>query len=270
MCGRFALYTPPARLARYFEATLAAGVDPAGRASYNVAPTDTVLGLRRTDAAPPGRELAGFRWGLGGGRAPGARGGARFNARAETLASRPSFRDAYAHRRLVVPADGFYEWRKVGGSREPHYIHRADGAPLAFAGLWEDGVPGGVGPAGPEVAGSCTVVTTAAGPDVEPLHDRMPVVLEPEAIDVWLCPDVDREELAALLRPAPAGTLLHHPVDPRVGSVAVDEPGLIAPRRPPPPGTGAAARGAAPGAEQLSLLEDHNGRGGSGHGGGRR
>jgi putative SOS response-associated peptidase YedK len=244
MCGRFALYTPPARLARYFEASLDPGVDPDGSPSYNVAPTDAVLGLR-TEEDGGSRRLGGYRWGLIASDAPDPSGGGRlFNARAESLLGRPSFRTSYRQRRLVVPADGFFEWDKRQQPSVPHYFTRADGSPMAFAGLWDEWRD----PADEDAPAirSCTIVTTDASTDVAAIHDRMPVVLDRGVLDVWLDPGFDRDELDALLVAPPPGTVRHHPVDRRVGSVQVNEPGLIEER----------GEEADPGPAQLSLLDD--------------
>ena len=130
---------------------------------------------------------------------------------------------------MAVVADGFFEWQKgPGGARIPHYFERTDGAPLALAGLWEPPAArdGEDGPPTP----TCTIVTTADGPDMEGIHDRMPVILERDALARWLEPTgADREELESLLHPAPAGTLNHYPVDRRVGNVRNDGPDIIAP-----------------------------------------
>jgi putative SOS response-associated peptidase YedK len=245
MCGRFALYTPPDQLARLFDAELAAGVPPDGDPHWNIAPTTRVLGLRfgHPDGGQPdgGRPDHGrlvvdrFRWGLVPPQSKDPAEGSRlFNARAETVATRPSFRDAFDHRRMAVLADGFFEWRKgPGKGRQPHYFSRADGRPLAFAGLWADWRDPRPGAADRPTVRSCTIVTTTAGQDMDGVHDRMPVVLAPDALDRWLDPaGADREELRALLRPGPKGTLVHHPVDQRVGNVRHDDPGLIAPLPP--------------------------------------
>src|SRR5258708_23252120 len=153
MCGRFALYTPPARIARYFGASLAEGADGEHAPSWNVAPTDPVLGVRDRPPRPgpaeeggpaeesgaPERILMSFRWGLIPWWSKDAKSGSRlFNARSEAVATKPSFRQAFRERRLIVPADGFYEWHKTKtGHRQPYYFSRADGEPLAFAGLAE-------------------------------------------------------------------------------------------------------------------------------------
>ncbi len=243
MCGRFALYTPPARLARYFGASLADGVDSAFHPSWNVAPTDQVLGVRERPPRPgsgpdgpgseteraPERLLMSFRWGLIPWWSKDAKSGSRlFNARSESVATKASFREAFRERRIIVPADGFYEWHKTKtGQRQPHYFSRVDGEPIAFAGLAERWREKGAPKDAPYVR-SCTVITTPGGADMEGIHDRMPVILDPATFDLWLDPaNEDTEELLALLRPPPAGTVLHHPVGPRVGSVRNNDPALI-------------------------------------------
>jgi putative SOS response-associated peptidase YedK len=238
MCGRFALYTPPARLARYFGAALAEDIEPEGRPSWNVAPTDTVLGVRdrpprqgpaEEGGGQPERLLMSFRWGLVPWWSKDAKSGSRlFNARSETVTTRASFREAFRERRIIVPADGFFEWRKTKtGKREPHYFTRADGAPLAFAGLAERWRAKDAPKDTPSLR-SCTIITAPGGADMDGIHDRMPVVLDPATFDLWLDPaNEDSEELRALLRPPPAGTVVHQPVGARVGNVRNNDPTLI-------------------------------------------
>jgi putative SOS response-associated peptidase YedK len=239
MCGRFALATEPARVARFFHATMEAALVSAGRPpSWNVAPTDEVLGLRAEsgDGTAPERQLGLYRWGLVPWWAEDPSTGNRlFNARAEAVFRTRAFREAAAERRLVVPADGFYEWHAEGGRRQPHYFTRGDGAPLAFAGVWETWRERG---GAERHIRSCTVITTGAGPDMDGIHDRMPVVLGPDELSRWIDPEgPDPEELEFLLRPAPAGTLVHHRVDPRVGNVRQNDAALVNPVTGPPPGT---------------------------------
>jgi putative SOS response-associated peptidase YedK len=242
MCGRFALYTPPAKIARYFGAAVAGGADGEHAPSWNVAPTDQVLGVRdrppprpgpaEEGGEPPGspeRILMTFRWGLIPWWSKDAKAGSRlFNARSETVATRASFREAFRERRIIVPADGFYEWRKTKtGAKQPHYFSRTDGAPLAFAGLAERWRPKDAPPGSPAVR-SCTIITAPGGADMEGIHDRMPVILDPAVFDLWLDPaNEDVEELRALLRPPPAGTVVHHPVGPRIGNVRNNDSTLI-------------------------------------------
>jgi putative SOS response-associated peptidase YedK len=234
MCGRFALITPPARLARYFEAVLDDRPEDEPHPSWNVAPTDPVLGVRDRRSKEEGtlsRTLTHFRWGLIPSWAKDATAGNRlFNARAETVATKASFRTAFAKHRILIPADGFYEWHKQeNGTKVPHYFTRTDGAPLAFAGIaewWRDPA------APPDAPGvrSCSIITTAAGHDMEGIHDRMPVILLPDTFDVWLDPDNDDiAGLVSLLHATPDGTITHHPVSPRVGNVRNNDADLVAP-----------------------------------------
>jgi putative SOS response-associated peptidase YedK len=224
MCGRIALYTPPLRLARLLEAALAAGLDPDGTASWNVAPTATLFGVA---GRGHGRVLDAYGWGLVPSWVDEPSVGSRmFNARAETVTTKPAFRDAFERRRLLVPVDGFYEWDGRGAARVPHYFTRADGEPIVLAGLYERWRDRTV-PEAPWLV-TCTVLTTTPGPDLDGIHDRMPVVVERDAHDVWLTAGADeRDALLALCAPAPGGTLVHHPVGTKVGNVRNDSPELI-------------------------------------------
>jgi putative SOS response-associated peptidase YedK len=157
------------------------------------------------------------------------------NARADSVADKNAFKNAFRRRRCLVPADGFYEWRKVPGqkTKQPYFIHRADGEPLAFAGLWEEW-------RGPDrEAGhtlrSATIITTGANATMEPIHDRMPVVLPPSAWDRWLAEgEADLHALEGLLVPAPAELLVVHPVSTAVGNVRNQGPHLTDPVEEPP------------------------------------
>jgi putative SOS response-associated peptidase YedK len=234
VCGRIDLHTPPSRLARLLHAELAEGVDPEGTPRWNLPPTEGVLAMvagRRPDAPP--RVLATFRWGLVPAWAKDPSIGNRMiNARAESLADKPAYRDAFAERRCLVIADGFYEWQAPGPGapkgRIPYYFHRADGAPLAFAGLWDRWRDPARRPEDGAVLRSCTIVTTDAGPDVAAVHDRMPAVVEAERFDDWLDPGLtDPEPLRSLLVPAAAGVLVSHRVDRAVNDVRNDGPELV-------------------------------------------
>ena len=233
MCGRFALITPPVRLAHYFQADLGDNLEPEPHPSWNVAPTDQVLGVvarRAPGESDLSRTLRPYRWGLIPSWAKDASAGSRlFNARGETVATKASFRSAFQSHRIIIPADGFYEWRKQNsGSKQPHYFTRADGAPLAMAGIsewWRDRN----GPADAPPIYSCSIITTTASQDMDGIHDRMPVILNPDTFDVWLDPDnEDISELTALVHAAPAGTIIHHPVSPRVGNVRNNDADLVA------------------------------------------
>ena len=227
MCGRYVLATPIDELVRFFDAREAPGIDDAYRPSFNIAPTSDVLGL--SIARDGERLLDTYRWGLIPPSSKDLSIGSRlFNARAETVATKPSFRSAFKSRRLAVVADGFYEWRKdADNRRQPFYLARSDGNPMAFAGLWEAWRD-------PANAGAwvrtCTIVTTAANGEVTPIHDRMPVVLEPDSLGVWLDGDgAERDELEALLSPAKSGILVVRAVGRRVGNVRNDDPDLLTP-----------------------------------------
>ncbi len=179
------------------------------RPRYNVAPTDLHPVLAALDGS---RRLRMWRWGMSSGR-PGKP--PLINARAETAALRGPFREAYAFRRCVIPADGFFEWAKVsGGARQPKWFHRADGKLLLFAGLWEEGPSDGQ-KREPRFA----VITTAANALVGQTHDRMPAMLSPEEAAAWLAGPA-----SALLRPAPEGTLVARAVSTRVNFIANDDP----------------------------------------------
>jgi putative SOS response-associated peptidase YedK len=231
-------------MAKYFQASLADGVDPEGTPSWNVGPTRDLLAITMErprpldenaaggpEPGPADRILSTYRWGLVPSWAKDPSVGSRlFNARAETVATRTSFRGAFESRRAVVAVDGFFEWHKAQGSgRQPHYFKRVDDFPLALAGLyefWRDprNIDGGTG-----WMRSCTIITTRASQDMDGIHDRMPVVLDQGTVDLWLDPNSDdRRELEALLSSPAVGTLTHHLVDTRVGNVRNDDPGLIA------------------------------------------
>ena len=228
MCGRFVVASPPLLLAEHFdvdEVRLDGEGDPAPSPSYNVAPTDRVLAVA---CGRDGRRLLGaFRWGLVPSWASDPSGGARLiNARAETLADKPAFREAFARRRCLIPADGFYEWRlTTGGLKQPVFISpRAPGEVLAFAGLWE--AWRGAGDAPP--LRTCTIVTTSANDQLSSLHHRMPVVLARSAWPTWLDRSVvDAGELSSLLVPLPDGALTLRDVSRSVNDVRNKGPELL-------------------------------------------
>jgi putative SOS response-associated peptidase YedK len=165
------------------------------------------------------------RWGLIPSWADDASIGNRLiNARAETAAEKPSFRSAFKHRRCLIPTSGFYEWQKVGTKKQPHYIRRPDEVPFAFAGLWERWEKGG------EPIESCTILTTEANGMMRPIHDRMPVILGPEAWGQWLDPEGKESlPLKPLLRPYPDDWLTAYPVSTRVNNPKYDAPACVAP-----------------------------------------
>jgi putative SOS response-associated peptidase YedK len=221
MCGRFTLATPPTLLAEAFG--LAEVPDLAPR--YNIAPTQLAPVLRQPAGAALAR-LGLLRWGLVPGWADDPAIGSRLiNARAETVADKPSFRAAFRQRRCLVPADGFYEWAKVGTRKQPWHFRRPDAGPFAFAGLWERWQS----PDGTDLE-TFTILTTDANDLVRPVHPRMPVVLPPEAYAAWLEPTPgDARHLLPLLQPAPPGWLVGQAVSAYVNAAGNEGPRCIAP-----------------------------------------
>ena len=227
MCGRFTQQRPTAELAELFGAEPLVD-DPGPR--YNVAPTQDALVVVERDGV---RRLTTYRWGLIPFWATAASGGPRtFNARSETAPTSPLFRDALARRRCIVPVDGFYEWRREGGRRQPFLFRRRDGGPLALAGLWaswHDPVTGAS-------TRSFAILTTRPNDLVGMLHDRMPVILEAPAWGRWLAalpPSRAPGELVGLLEPSPSEVLEAYPVRPLVNDVQLEGPDLIEPRGAP-------------------------------------
>jgi putative SOS response-associated peptidase YedK len=217
MCGRFTLATPdPSQIRARFPI----GERLEVRRRYNVAPGDDVLAVVRRGAQPEGALL---RWGLVPHWASDPRdlGVTTINARAETVAERPAYRDAFARKRCLIVADGFYEW----SSGTPHWITRDDGAPFAFAGLWASWRP----PTDDAVEPlrSCTIVTTAASGPVSALHDRMPVILPAGAEADWLDPETPAAALHELL--VPSATLVARPVSRAVNDARHDAPDCLDP-----------------------------------------
>jgi putative SOS response-associated peptidase YedK len=218
MCGRFTLSTSPDALQRAFPAL---EIPADFRPRYNIAPTQAVLAVRAEEGGPRVRWL---RWGLVPYWAKDpAIGNRMINARAETLAEKPSFRNAYRQRRCLVLADGYYEWMKVGTAKVPMRIRLPDDRPFTLAGLWERW-----GPAGAEPLETCTLITTAASPAVAEIHDRMPVILEGDARDRWLDPATPGGELGPLLT-AYDGELDAYAVSTVVNSPANDRPDCLVP-----------------------------------------
>jgi len=192
--------------------------------TYNLAPTDeAAVVVEREDR----RAIRAFRWGLIPSWAKDERIASKlFNARAETLATSGAFRESFKRRRCIVPADGFYEWQRSAGVRQPFLIHRADGAPLAFAGLWS----GWRHPETEQVIRTFTIVTTSANAALSAVHDRMPVILEAADWAHWLDPSTqDLAELEPLLMPAAEAELVLFPVKPLVNNVRNNGPELIEP-----------------------------------------
>jgi putative SOS response-associated peptidase YedK len=220
MCGRIALYSDPPRLARLLEAGIDRKLIDHTKPSWNVGPTSEILGVAEDRRGQ--RHLSPFRWGLvpWWAKDPTAIKGT-FNARAESLSTKPMFRSAFSRSRILIPADAFYEW-KDGKPKQPYAFKRADGEPIVFAGLGEHWK----GDGGTELW-TATIITTGAGPDM-PIHNRQPVVLEPGTWGLWLDAGVtEPEELEPLMKSTEAGTLIHYPVSRDVGDVRNDNPTLI-------------------------------------------
>jgi putative SOS response-associated peptidase YedK len=180
---------------------------------FNVAPTQNVA-VVRLDSKQQGRELPHLRWGLIPSWADDPSIGSRMiNARAETVAEKPAFRHAFKAKRCLVVADGFYEWQRMDGRKQPYFIHLKDDRPFAFAGLWERWTKGD------ELIESCTIITTGANELMQPIHDRMPVVIPKSAYDIWLDPTIkDPERLQPLLAPYPSDEMVAYTVSTLVNS----------------------------------------------------
>jgi len=214
MCGRFAFYSPGEATAALFGVSGALPVE----ARYNIAPTQYIAAVRND--GEDGRELTMLRWGLVPFWAKDPSIGSRMiNARAETVAEKPSYRAAYRHRRCLVLADGFYEWHTEGGVKRPYYISAADGQPFAFAALWENWQS----KVSDESIQSTTLITTEANEFMSTLHHRMPVVLRSETADLWLAGDDGLIEVAASHGPE----LRAWPVDRRVNNARNEGEDLI-------------------------------------------
>ncbi len=225
MCGRFSLRARNAALlAEYFDI-----VDvPPLKARYNIAPGQPAPVVRvKPGQIKPQRELVFMRWGLIPSWAKDPTIGNRMiNARAESLAKKPAFRSALQRRRCLLPADGFYEWQGAGHTKQPYFIHFRDDRPFAFAGLWETWEG-----ADHSVIESCTIITTSASELISPIHERMPVILPPDAYRIWLDPGVQRfEEIAGLLVSFSSKELEAYQVSTLVNNPARDDPLCVEPR----------------------------------------
>jgi putative SOS response-associated peptidase YedK len=227
MCGRFAQPRSSDELARIFRASSA--TDLAGD-RYNVAPTDEVAAVVEHHGQ---RVVDAFHWGLVPFYAESRRGAARLiNARSETVERSPAFRTSFRRRRCIVPADAFYEWRRQRDpatgrivSRQPFAIRPVGDDPFAFAGVWATWRD-------PDTAEGLHTVSILTGPPnalVETVHDRMPIILEPDTWGSWLDPDTPVERLRDALRPAPAGSMRMHAVSPAVNNVRSQGAELLAP-----------------------------------------
>lgn len=223
MCARYTLTARPDLVGSLFDLVPPPDLPP----RFNVAPTQDVLAVRLT---PDGkRAFARLRWGLipSWAHDPSI-GNKLLNARSETVAEKPSFRDAFRKRRCLIPADGFFEWKTEDGTKQPYFIHKPGRAPFAFAGLWEsweseDGTP----------VETCTIITTEANGLLKPLHDRMPVILGTDDFAKWLDPKtIEVKKLDALFRPLPEDALRLYPVTPKANNARFDDPSCVEPFEP--------------------------------------
>jgi putative SOS response-associated peptidase YedK len=194
---------------------------------YNICPTQPITCVRQSASGE--NEAVNLRWGLVPFWAKDLKIGARMiNARSETAATKPSFRAAFKSRRCLVLADGFYEWKKVGTQKQPYYISRHDDQPFCFAGLWESWRDKSVDSAKP--VETCTILTTDANATMQPLHDRMPVILPREQYAIWLDKEFSNvEQLEELLVPQATDDLRTYPVDKLVNRPVNDTPECIKP-----------------------------------------
>lgn len=203
MCGRFTL-----RSSRRIKFAGARNLDLPLEPRYNIAPSQNVLTIGDFGTGLEARLLT---WGLIPSWSKDGKG--FINARCETLAAKPSFSESYQQRRCLILSDGFFEWRRLGRSKQPFYLQLKDESPFAFAGIWDQWSNG------EQLVASCAIITTAANEVVGQLHDRMPAILLPESYDVWLSSKTDPTLLKKLLMPFPARKMKSHPV-----SIAVNHP----------------------------------------------
>ena len=201
--------------------------DASDVARYNIAPTQMISCVTESDV---GRRTTQFRWGLVPSWAKDlAIGNRMINARGETVDSKPSFRSAFSKRRCLIPADGYYEWKKVSDGKQPYLIHQHDDEPLAMAGLWEENTKAS---ADCTSIRSCTIITTEANKTTSDIHDRMPVFLDESNFDQWLDPNYrDADQLKSLLIPAAEDLLRYDLVSRRVNSVKHDDASCVEPVR---------------------------------------
>lgn len=225
MCGRFALFSSLSTLKRRFNIK---GVTCEVRPSYNIAPTHEVLAILFHNE----NRLGNLHWGLVSSREKSpASASRRINARAESVSTAPAFRNAFRHRRCLIPADGFYEWQKSADKayKQPFFVTLPDNSPFVFAGLWEtwknsEGC----------AYHSCTIITTNSSPCIAHLHERMPVILAPEAAQQWIDPEQRHpDRLIGILNDGLIRELKAYPVSMRVNSVRNNDPSCIEPVKPP-------------------------------------
>ena len=222
MCGRYAITTAPEAIRALFRYLEQPNFPP----RYNVAPTQPVPIVRMVEGK---RQLALVRWGLIPAWVKDPRAfSLLINARGESVLDKPAFRNAMKYRRCLFPADGFYEWKREGERKRPYFVRLKSGEPMAFAGLWESWM----GPNGEEQE-TAAIVTTTASRSIAHIHDRMPVIVPPDAFDFWLDPKVDAQTASAVIQPARDALLDCYEVSSAVNRTANDSPQLLEPLREP-------------------------------------
>ena len=220
MCGRFTLHTPESRIREAFhlEQTAPLGL----RSRYNIAPSQQVPIIRDADTS---REMVMAKWGLVPHWSKEAKTMySTINARIESVAEKPAYRTPFKHRRCLIPADGFYEWKVVDGRKAPHHIRMRDGDVFALAGLWDRWEDDG------ESLESCSILVMPANDVMKSLHERMPVIIAPAHHDLWLDPRVtDKAEIMGYLNSAPSTSLVTYPVSTWVNSPKHDDDRCLRP-----------------------------------------
>jgi len=212
MCGRYSLSSPPEILKEDFGLSACPELNP----RYNIAPSQDAPVIRQSESGE--RTLSMLHWGLIPSWAKDPSIGNRMiNARAETVAEKPSYRTAYKRRRCIIPADGFFEWKQTKDGKQPYYIHSSDHSLLGMAGLWERWERS------EQAIESFTIITTVANEFMQPLHERMPVILNRSDYEQWLnCKDTDGQQIRPLLRPISIGSLEAYTVRKDVNNPAND------------------------------------------------
>lgn len=226
MCGRFSLSTDSKTISQHLRLDVQLELMP----RFNIAPTQGVVAVRYNAPEFPNQtEACMLRWGLIPSWAKDPSIGNRMiNARSETAREKPAFRSAFKYRRCLVLADGFYEWKKEGKAKQPYWIQMADEKPFAFAGLWEHWQD----PGGNELD-TCTILTTSPNELMKSIHDRMPVILEPDNFDLWLKAEpTQRDELQSLMKPLPAELMMATAVSTFVNKPGNDDARCIEPQQP--------------------------------------
>jgi putative SOS response-associated peptidase YedK len=218
MCGRFSLTTSVNQLRELFELERMEEIQP----RYNIAPTQNVFTVVLEEGKRIGKHM---RWGLIPFWAKDAKIGYKMiNARAETIDEKPVYKGLFKKQRCLIVADGFYEWKKIGKEKQPYRFQMISGKPFAFAGLWDRWSYGD------ETLMTCTIITTTPNEIAKAVHDRMPVILPPDAYEIWLQPDMqDTNYLKSLLQPYPADEMDAYEISTLVNSPKNDDPSIIEP-----------------------------------------